>query len=509
MKNIFIKYYLLFTTALLSVGCFSDKGNYDYQDINEVEISNIKEGYTVFKGSDILHIDPILDGTIFLKNHENYSFSWTIGEKTLSTERVLDFEVDLDQGTYFLYFKVMDNSSGVEWKKYTRIDVLFPITRGFILACEDEEGYLQMDMVAMPKNKDTVIFKDMLKGSDLPKMRGARKIVHSGGLFNTDFVRLWVLGGDGGYFVDPGSFEGNISNGILSMLYTSYPVPTELYPIDIAGIANNGTGRTNRTLMCNNGWVLTTSMIEEEAYGNPINYVKSESSKLFNPAPYIMYSAGYYNGAMMLYDKDNERFVKVGSWDSFATKLADKADDVFLWNNKEQNRTVMYAENTRNSDGGSSNGNTFALMTNADKTQFWIYKFYPYNAGKRDGYEVVEAGRNMGSSSLFAFASKRTVMFYVIGNQLFAYDYNKGNEKIYELNVGNGADEITMIKFDIQSEAATFNDLYIASYNPTTGGTLRKVTLDTTDPNTVTLVPDAEAVWTGLAKIKNIDWRNN
>lgn len=509
MKNTFIKYYLLSTVLLLSVGCFSDKGNYDYHEINEVTIDNIESDYSVLKGIGTLHIEPTLDGTIFNGNDENYSYKWTIDDRIISNEKNLDFEVDLDKGKYYLYFRIMDNSSGVEWKKNTILDVSYPFSRGFILACEDGDGYLQMDMVAMPKGKDTIIFKDMLEGNDLPKMKGVRKIVHTGSLSSPDFVRLWAFGDDEAYYVNPNTFEGNVSNSLQSMLYTSYPLPSVFYPIDIAGIANNGSGRTNRNFLCNNGWIVAASLYSEEVYGNPMNFVKSESTKLFTPAPYLMYAAGYFNGAMVLYDKDRERFVKVGSWDDFATKLADKAEDAFPWNNKEVGRTLMYAENTRNVDGSSTNGNTFALMTNESKTQSWIYKFYSSNAGKQDGYEVIAAANNMVNSSLFAFASKRTVMFYAIGNKLYAYDYNKGNEKLYEMNVGNGADEITMIKFDIQSEATTYNDLYVASYNPTTGGTLRKVTLDIVDMNTVTLIPDPKAVWTGLAKIKNMDWRNN
>lgn len=510
MKNTFINYYLLSVVLLLSIGCSSDKGNYNYHDINDVTILNIKDDYSVVKGEDILHIEPILEGTLAKGDSENYSYSWTIKDRIISTEKNLDFEIDLEQGGHYLYFKVMDSSTGIEWKKYTYVDVSFPITRGFILACEDKEGYLKMDMIAMPKGKDTVILTDMLKNSELPKMKGARKIVHTGGMSRPDFVRLWVLGGDGSYFLNPTSFEGNISNNILGMLYSSHPIPEDLYPIDIAGIANNGGGGTSRSLMCNNGWVLGTDLYTEEAYGNPKNFVKSETTELFMPAPYLMYAPGYFNGALVLYDKDDERFVKVGGFDTNATKLADVEGAQFPWNNKAVGRTLVYAENTRNKDGGSGNGNTFSLMSNSDKTQLWIYKFYSYNAKKIDSYDVIPAANSMSNSSLFAFASNRTVMFYAVGNKLYAYDYNKGNEKFYDnLNVGNGGDEITMIKFDIQSESTTFNDLYIASYNTATGGTIRKVTLDASDTNTVTLIPDAKAVWSGFGKIKNMDWRNN
>ncbi len=91
-----------------------------------------------------------------------------------------------------------------------------------------------------------------------------------------------------------------------------------------------------------------------------------------------------------------------------------------------------------------------------------------------------------------------------MGNTLYAYDYNKGFEKSYtfpEL----GGDDITMIKFDTQIEHTT-NALYIATYNSSAKGRLRRFMVGT-DPNTVTITPVERADWDGLIKIKDMNWR--
>ena len=93
---------------------------------------------------------------------------------------------------------------------------------------------------------------------------------------------------------------------------------------------------------------------------------------------------------------------------------------------------------------------------------------------------------------------------YAVGSKLYAYDYNKGYEKLYSMDMG---DEITMLKFDLQADG-TYNDLYVATYNSATGGTLQKYTLGT-DQNTFELKPDERCCWTGLVKVKDMDWRNS
>ena len=96
------------------------------------------------------------------------------------------------------------------------------------------------------------------------------------------------------------------------------------------------------------------------------------------------------------------------------------------------------------------------------------------------------------------------MFLYAVGKTLYAYDYNKGYEKLYKMELD---DEITMLKFDIQSNT-TYNDLYIATYNSATGGTLQKYVLGT-DQNVFGLTPDERNCWTGLVKVKDMDWRNS
>ena len=153
---------------------------------------------------------------------------------------------------------------------------------------------------------------------------------------------------------------------------------------------------------------------------------------------------------------------------------------------------------------GGGYGNSFALMKDAGTNGYYIYKFKA--AGQKvAGYEVNKSlATDIDKAELFAFASNRSILLYVVGKTLHAYDYKRGYEKKYSVEL---EDEITMVKFDIFSGYGDYNDLYVATYNSTTRGTLQKYVLGT-DQNTFELKPDEKCKWNGLVKVKDIDWKN-
>lgn len=95
-----------------------------------------------------------------------------------------------------------------------------------------------------------------------------------------------------------------------------------------------------------------------------------------------------------------------------------------------------------------------------------------------------------------------SVVYYTVGSTLYAYDYNKNNEKLFTFDM---QDEITMLKCDVQIDPIG-NPLYVATYNPTNGGTLQAY-IQGTNPDVVELTPEEKSRWTGLTKIKSMSWR--
>jgi hypothetical protein len=513
-----MKKIITYTTLLfLLISCNKDEGNYNYSPINEIKIEGINESYSILKGVENLKISPKITST---KENVKYEYKWqfapseTHAGEIISTEKDLDWPISLNKGSYTLYYKVLDTETGIEWKTYTNISISYPITRGYLLACEDKEGFFRLDMIAMPEDGDTLIMKDLLVQEEGQKIKGAKHVAYTGATSPSQAknIKLWIIGENSGYWIDPQTFTYKETNQFKSLIFTSKDVPSNFAVTNVAPVAPEGRAPSYRFMRGNNGWIFSSMLsVNGDFYANPINYISGENNnKTFNTSPYLMYTAGYLSG-ILAYDTDNERFVYVNLFSQSMNKMADGTGDPFPWNNKEIGRTLKYAENTRNTDGGSYAGNSFAIMYEKEnpKNQ-WIYKFVASSRPQKHG--VYQIKNNIAvhftNANLFAFSSSRTIVFFVQNDKLFAYDYNKNSERIKEIDFGNNGDEITMIRFDIQN-SDRINELFIATYNASGEGTLRMLTLDTSSPDDIKLIPNEKAIWKGLGKVKDINWRNN
>lgn len=509
-RNIILFLMLIFPCVMFS--CYDDKGSYDYTEVNEVVIDELGDGYSLIFKKDTLKIEPKLSFSIDSLTPDRYEYEWkavpgvasNLSSEVIGTERNLKYFMELYPGSYALYLKVRDKQTGLLWMNSTSLTVRTEVGRGFLLVGEDAEGYVNVDMIAMPS--DTIVLKNLLSNNGLPQMRGAKGIIYTGSYTASGdpYVRLWVISEDRSYYVNTTTFEGDPLNTFERMVYSNFEMPDQLNPVHMIAKNRAGTMSMNRMVACDNGNVFLVSLYSGEYYANPMNRASKSQDVLFKAYPYIFSAPGYVYGAV-IYDTDENRFLRFGTFDTYSRELSDGTGDVFPWIQPE-GRVLWYAENTMDTEGGSSNGNSFALMKDTKTNEYHIYKFYAYsNAYKRACYAVNSSlAVGINDAELFAFSSKRSMFLYAVGKTLYAYDYNKGYEKLYKMEL---EDEITMLKFDIQSNT-TYNDLYIATYNSITGGTLQKYVLGT-DQNTFELIPDERCCWTGLVKVKDMDWRNS
>ena len=312
--------------------------------------------------------------------------------------------------------------------------------------------------------------------------------------------------------MDRKTFKGNETDVFSKLLYLSQSYDSDFVPVDIIPRIKDNLGNVastyNRAVVCNNGYIFVGSsvLMGGDYYIDPVNREESNPNVWLKAKPYLLYSLKKYNGGIVWYDETNERFMRVkSSYDSFSKTMNDVEGDPFDWDQRKTGRTMVYGENTFNTDGGSTNGNSFALLKDGSG-EFYIYKFYVSSSvAKRDAYTISSSlAIDFDKADFYAFSSRRTVVFYAVGSRLYAYDYNKGNEKCYLLE-DFGEDQITMLKCDTQIEPSA-NPVYVATYNNANGGTLRKYIQDM-NPDKVEVTPVSNSCWTGLTKIKKMSWR--
>ncbi|MFR5660568.1 MAG: PKD-like family lipoprotein, partial [Butyricimonas faecihominis] len=119
MKKI---YFILFVIVLFS-GCYEDKGNYDYKELEGITVTLPETSYSLFFG-DKLQITPIIESSI---PDEDLAFDWGIEDSnvwysgsyiTIDSSRVLDFVCETDdyllkqEGVYNLRLHVTQVSTG-------------------------------------------------------------------------------------------------------------------------------------------------------------------------------------------------------------------------------------------------------------------------------------------------------------------------------------------------------------------------------------------------------------
>jgi hypothetical protein len=498
----------------LMISCAKDQGNYDYHDINELTVGGLKATYAVTTTVDTLRISPTIVMTESVTDPSRMEYTWLAKKgttiiDTLGRTKELNYPVSLPPDNYTLQVRILDKQTKVVWSGKAALNIGTPYSRGIMLMGEDANGNAEVDMLSMVK--DTITVKGILAKSGLPNLRGPINIQHSGG--SATYMKLWVFTTSGSYYLDRLTMKGKTADRFGKLVYTTDPIDKDaLSPMIMAPQIRDAAGNVGstaiRAMMTNDGSIFASylSLNGGDFYANPINRDKNDLGKLLKTAPYLLYPIGSMN-SMLWYDKTNERFMNYSSFilNTSSVTLTDATGDIFPWNQAATGRTLVYAENTRNTEGGSTNGNSFAIMKDKNNTHL-IYKFYANGTApaKRAAYSVSAIATNFDKADFYAFSSNRSVVFYSVGNRLYAYDYNPGNEKAYQFPA-IGTDEISMLKFDTQIDYVT-NSLYIATYNATTKGTLQRFVVGN-NPNVVELTEANKSKWSNLVKIKNMSWR--
>jgi len=510
--------------SVFSISCYDDEGSNDYHPINEVKISDWKKGgYTAIFKSDTLKITPLsyLDTVRkepviqFTEDSDpsRYEYEWKVVASSLTddrdkgivlgTERNLRYFVDLKPDSYRLFLKVKDTKTDLIWKSYTSLTVLSVTDKGFFVLGEKEDGTVGMDMISMAK--DTIVLKNLLEGNGLPELRGPMRVMYTGSHYSeTPAMKLWISTESGSYYLDLTSFASGPMNTLRSMTYSGFPMPDMLNVVDMAA-KRYYTSMTMSRVMMTEDYVFGASLYSDENYGNPSNRMDVMSEKCFRPFPYIFTSISSPSG-WIIYNADDHCFTFLSTVTGLSvTQLQDNAGEAFPWI-QPAGRTCIYGENTFNTVGGSSNGNSFALME--DQQNFYVYQFYcsirswvPSDMPqKRAGYTIDKSkATGLRSGLLYAFASKRSLLLYANGQILHAYDYV--NHMHYEKDLG---DQITFIKFDPYGN--NYDELMVGTYNAAEKGIVTRYLLGT-DQDSFELEPLKDCRWNGLVKVKDIDYR--
>ena len=498
----------------LLLACNEDKGNYDYLAINDVTISGIEESYTRLNGTEKLEINPVI--TTAFNDDSQLTYEWKVQlpnspqlnyREVVGTDRNLSWDVQVPgTGEWVLVFRVTDTETGVVTMTTTNLNVTTRTGNGILLIGENTEGNSQVDFISIAG--DTLVMKNVMnEGTGFSNKGKPVNVCRTGRLFSmmAMLAPTWVMTDEDAWrtnddfsIVEGSNFKENTFVIDDSQITGDYHL-VDFYPHQprsITAMVMTSVAITSNGLL----FVGSTGFVD------PINVLKDEKGISF-AKPYVLSSdlAPYFTD-FVFYDETHERFLHGNVNQTYSNRLTDNEGDPFPWDNLAVGRTLQFAQNSTNKDGGSTYGNSYALMRDKNTGDYYVYKLYcmAYSTPvKIDCYNPGKVATDLDKATHHVFSSKRTALYYTVGSKLYGLDYNKGNEKV--MLIKDFGDEITMMKVDDQIDPNS-DFIYLATYNSTDGGTLMKLKQGT-NPDKLELEEVPGSKWTGLSKVKGMTWK--
>lgn len=154
-----------FFFSLLTIGCYEDKGNYSYHEINELQISNLEKNYTV-DVDDSLIIIPNLKGTLY-SDPSLFNYMWEIGGENIAETRDLRIKVNMTPGYKYARYIVTDKETNVKTYQEFGLNVSSSTAGDLIMVLSKYQGRAELSYLRLDKPSNWAInfFQDRYETS--------------------------------------------------------------------------------------------------------------------------------------------------------------------------------------------------------------------------------------------------------------------------------------------------------------------------------------------------------
>lgn len=465
------RYLYILLTATLLLSCSGDKGNYDYVQLKEPEITGLQDCNVLTFSR--LQLNPILGEYDF--SSDEYSFEWKVLDNNgglepvvIGTEKALDYEVTLAPGSYSLYFTVTQISTGLYWQSSIQLAVSSSLSEGWMVLCSEEDSRVRLDMVSEVAGE---VLTDVLRDNGMPEMYGARRIQWLSD--KTDAASpYYLLTDDGATRLGKDAFEWKSEYDFAyEVAVQEKIIPHSIVSAGFGKMIVSGTDAHYCEIMGIDG-----------LYGSAVN-------KDFAVAPYIganVLATQNYAAVYMLYDIDGKRLVAycpllatndLGSLEPLAgmDEMGQIAEGMapgagVVGNAFEawpEGFDCIYMENTRYDPGNAKMGLTYVLLTDGTACHVYgvqlgdmlRYADCTFVLGK-GYYGDLSACRNvLSEDALYAFSSLKNYMYYAVGNTVYRVDLSAPQLK-EEVQFTLPGETITCLKFNLYQNSSYMQKSY-------------------------------------------------
>ncbi|PSL49856.1 PKD family protein [Chitinophaga niastensis] len=430
MRIIILPVFLLTTCWLLFTGCYKDKGNYQYHDINKITTGLTDSTITVFQ-FDTLHINTSVLQTI--PDAAGLSYEWVmypdngvpLTRRTLDTTRNLNALISEGPGAYVLNLFITDKKTGVTTTKKLSIRVVSALNEGWLVL---EDGNTNAD-VSIITPVDSVFHHIYSKANPkLPLPAGTHHVYVTN-----------RRGAQNIYFLSP--LSGTQVDYSTFMAFASFKDWFFIAPAPKPQIYMTFNGGE---AMINDGKPYGLSVMVPPPYKFSLapvgNYYMApfDMSSIFGPT---------------LYDTISQRFL---GQDPYSFDLIDFSNaqpgDAFNMNNVGKH--LQYAE------GGPRSDQTYCLFRNNKNDSLFIYSFS--NAGPYStptAVDTVSTAPGMSTAGIFRMSALLPHLYYASGNKLYLYDILAGKARlVYSFAAGTDVRCMKLLTSDYRTLAVATSE---------------------------------------------------
>lgn len=450
---------------ILLVSCAKDLGNYNYRQLSSPEVTGIENKISTRKFGR-LQLAPEIKGQEFTE--ENHSFKWEVISQAdadtaimIGNELLLDYEVVLPEGKYFLYFTITNRTSGLFWQKTYELEVNQTTSEGWMVLCS-VNGQTRLDMISEITGET---YKDLLSSQNMPKLNGPRRIQQLEDLAEKGSP-FYLLTDDGATRLSDDGFAWKEEFNLRYEMGNGQTAsPHEIVPSVNAKMMVAGT---NFHYASNLGQFLGL-------FSLPIN-------KSFRAAPMVGSNISgdmIVSPLVMIYDIDNKRFMGycqnlAGEELNYQKPLQEMNEMAELIDNmKAQTGGVtgsafdkfpsgldyVYMENTRYDPGSGQMATTYTILADGNKRYLYgiqlgdmipqSWSSCPNALGKAYYGDLSGCTDITKVTNLFAFSSLKNCMYYAVGSTLYQVDLSSQPLQATEQFTLPAGEEITRLKFNL------------------------------------------------------------
>jgi hypothetical protein len=488
-KKIQTQFVLILLLALTS--CTTDEGNYNYTDINELNVTGIEENYTIYTGEYFKltpSLNPTEDDGI---NPNRYSFEWvavntSYVKTTIATTKDFDGLVKLPPSRYAVYYFIKDLVTGITWQaKPFTLNVVSAIYEGWLVIGE-ADGKARLDMVSIiPGVATPRVINDVLDAAGSALKLGGKAVdveCFGSAVSTSTAYGIYITSTESGTArIDPDNFSWIQSQNI------AYETVGGSFDTNF-GVDFMKSPSSGENFIYSKGNIYYYYRIYQTKYGLPQNILDTET-KAFYAAPFIAENQGSF-GTPVFYDMDSHRFVRfnVSKGNCSAMPPVTGSATVLDWNNTNCDLVYM-------TTSAFNEKENFAVLKNITTGKFHLLRFN--KALAQTYYKEILNAPDFDKATKFAVSPDSGYLFYAVGGKLYEYDNGTQSAK---LMLDKGSDQITYLDFN--ARAKTFaNKLIVGSYDGTAG----KLELFTVPPVNGDLI--LNNTYNGLCKIVDVAYR--